>query len=55
LEVTYPDSLDEQRQISEALWDLDSEIWTCQAKLHKLKRQKQGMMQALLTGKIRLV
>jgi type I restriction enzyme S subunit len=55
LEVSYPSSKSEQKSISDTLWDIDSEIWNYQSKLQKLKLQKQGMMQALLTGKIRFI
>ena len=37
------------------IFDLENEIVITESKLHKLKLQKQGMMQALLTGKIRLI
>jgi type I restriction enzyme S subunit len=47
--------LPEQTAIATALSDMDTEIQTLESKLQKLKLQKQGMMQALLTGKIRLV
>lgn len=44
-----------QIAISEFLTDIEDSIQTIITKLQKLKNQKQGMMQALLTGKIRLV
>jgi type I restriction enzyme S subunit len=44
-----------QIDISEFLNDIEESIQTITTKLQKLKNQKQGMMQALLTGKIRLV
>jgi type I restriction enzyme S subunit len=50
-----PKSIDEQKQVANVLWDMDSEIEELEAKLHKFKMVKQGMMQSLLTGKIRLV
>jgi type I restriction enzyme S subunit len=46
---------EEQTAIAEALSDMDKEISIAEEKLSKLKQQKQGMMQSLLTGKIRLV
>lgn len=55
LEVIIPEKTEEQNEISQILWDFDKEIETYIEKLSKLKLQKQGMMQALLTGKIRLV
>jgi type I restriction enzyme S subunit len=44
-----------QSSISIILSEMDSEIETLEAKLVKCKQIKQGMMQQLLTGKIRLV
>lgn len=52
--IIYP-PLPEQEAIANALSDMDTEICVAETKLQKLKLQKQGMMQALLTGKIRLV
>lgn len=54
LELPIP-SKKEQDIIALTLQDLDRSITATQAKLQKLKHQKQGMMQALLTGKIRLI
>lgn len=51
----YLPSLTEQLQIAEILNDQDNEISLLETKLQKLKYQKQGMMQALLIGKIRLI
>lgn len=50
-----PKTIDEQKEISEILFDMDSEIEELEQKLAKQKQIKQGMMQVLLTGKIRLV
>lgn len=47
--------LSEQRAIAEVLSDMDGEIANLEAKLKKLMLLKQGMMQDLLTGKVRLV
>lgn len=47
--------LDEQIQIASVLTSMDNEISTLEAKKAKYKQIKQGMMQQLLTGKIRLV
>lgn len=52
--ISYPDFY-EQCRIGEIISDLENDIVTTEKKLQKLKLQKQGMMQALLTGKIRLV
>jgi type I restriction enzyme, S subunit len=46
--------LKEQQTIADALSGIDISISTLESKLQKLKLQKQGMMQALLTGRIRL-
>ena len=48
-------NVEKQNEIAEILIDMDNEIHLSITKLQKLKLQKQGMMQALLTGKIRLV
>lgn len=47
--------LSEQRAIASILSNMDSEITALERKRDKLKELKQGMMQQLLTGKIRLV
>jgi len=48
-------SKEEQTQIATILLDMDAEITALETKLHKYQQLKQGMMQNLLTGKIRLV
>ncbi len=48
-------SLDEQTAIANVLSDMDTEIATLETKLAKYRKLKTGMMQQLLTGKIRLV
>ena len=53
-EILLP-SLEEQRAIAEVLSDMDAEISQLQDKLDKYKRLKAGMMDELLTGRIRLV
>lgn len=45
----------EQRAIAEALDDMDAEIQTLEARLAKAQAVKEGMMQNLLTGRVRLV
>ncbi|ARU41204.1 hypothetical protein CCB80_08680 [Armatimonadetes bacterium Uphvl-Ar1] len=52
--LTLP-ARDEQDAISEVLADIDSEIAFLQDRVTKTKAIKQGMMQQLLTGKVRLV
>lgn len=54
LEFHLPE-LDEQTAIATILNDMDAEIAALEAKLVKAKQIKQGMMQELLTGRIRLV
>lgn len=54
IDVPLP-SIEEQSSIGKTLVDFEYQIATLENKLQKLKQQKQGMMQALLTGKIRLV
>lgn len=48
-------SLTEQTAISAILSDMDAEIAALEAKLAKARQLKQGMMQELLTGRIRLI
>ncbi len=45
----------EQKAIAEVLSDMDDEIENLEAELEKLNYMKRGMMQELLTGRIRLV
>lgn len=47
--------IEEQTRIATILSDMDTEITALEQKLEKYKKIKQGMMQELLTGKIRLV
>lgn len=51
----YPQKKEEQTAIANILSDMDSEIQTLETKLAKYRKLKTGMMQQLLTGKIRLV
>ena len=51
----YPAKMDEQTVIATVLSDMDSEIAALETKLAKYRQLKTGMMQQLLTGKIRLV
>jgi len=55
LQFSFPQDLQMQKSISSTLFDFDNQLEKLEIKLNKLKQQKQGMMQALLTGKIRLV
>lgn len=54
-EVTTPPTRDEQTAIATVLSDLDAEVAALEARLAKARLLKQGMMQELLTGRIRLV
>lgn len=54
IEVKVPRP-DEQDHISKILSDMDAEIEVLEKKLDKYKMLKQGLMQNLLTGKIRLI
>lgn len=53
IEVQVPEYA-EQIAIAELLSEMDSEIGSLEQKLTKYRQVKQGMMQQLLTGKIRL-
>lgn len=53
-EFLAPD-IAEQRAIAEALDDMDIEIQTLESRLAKARAVKEGMMQNLLTGRVRLV
>lgn len=55
INVKYPSSLAEQHAIASILSDMDAEIAELEAKRDKYKEVRQGMMQQLLTGKIRLI
>ena len=54
IEVILP-TLAEQIAIASVLSDMDSELSALETKLAKARQLKQGMMQELLTGRIRLV
>ena len=47
--------LSEQRAIAAVLSDMDAEIAALEAEKHKVESIKQGMMQELLTGRVRLM
>lgn len=53
--LRYPVDLNEQFAIANILTTMDNEIASLEAELQKYKFLKQGMMQKLLTGQIRLV
>lgn len=50
-----PKDVSEQTAIASVLSDMDDEISTLESRLTKYQSLKQGMMQQLLTGKIRLI
>jgi len=54
MKIKFPE-IREQKAIAQALRDLDQDLKVFEAKLQKARLLKQGMMQELLTGRIRLV
>lgn len=54
IEIRLP-AVEEQRAISNVLSDMDAEIAALEQKRDKTRALKQGMMQELLTGRIRLI
>ncbi len=54
-DIHIPKSLTEQTRIATILSDMDAEIEALEGKLEKARQIKQGMMQELLTGRVRLV
>ena len=54
-DVDFPKDKDEQVSIASVLSDMDTEIEKLESQLTKYQNLKQGMMQTLLTGKIRLL
>jgi type I restriction enzyme S subunit len=54
IEIPLP-SLPEQTAIAEVLSDMDAELAALEQRRAKTRALKQGMMQELLTGRIRLV
>jgi len=53
--IYIPTDPEEQQAIAEILSDMDAELEALEEKLEKYKKLKEGMMQELLTGRIRLV
>lgn len=53
--VRFPPTIEEQRAIGAVLSDMDAEIAALEQRRDKTIAIKQGMMQQLLTGKVRLV
>ena len=54
LRIAVPPSLQEQQEIGRTLANIDFELLSFRKQLTKVREIKQGMMQQLLTGKIRL-
>jgi len=54
IDVVIPNA-DEQVAVSSVLKDMDAEIRALETRLEKARQVKEGMMQNLLTGRIRLV
>ena len=54
-EFLLPPTIEEQKAIAAVLSEMDADIAALEEKLAKYRQVKQGMMQQLLTGKIRLV
>lgn len=55
LPIYYPEDVAEQNAIASVLTSMDNEVRALKQKLAKYRQVKQGMMQQLLTGKIRLM
>lgn len=53
--IIVPSSIEEQTAIANVLCDMDTEISALETKLAKYRTLKTGMMQQLLTGKVRLI
>lgn len=53
--IGCPKDRDEQDAIAAVLTDMDAEIQALDTRLEKARQVKEGMMQNLLTGRIRLV
>lgn len=54
-DISFPKSLTEQTRIATILSDMDAELEALEGQLGKARKVKQGMMQELLTGRVRLV
>ncbi|MFB2594849.1 restriction endonuclease subunit S [Paracoccus sp. p4-l81] len=53
--VQVPETREEQQAIAAVLSDMDAEIQALESRLDKARAVKEGMMQNLLTGRVRLV
>ena len=54
-DLYVPPTKEEQESIADILSDMDSDILKLEEKLSKYQKIKQGMMEELLTGKVRLM
>lgn len=54
MKLYLPSDISEQQAIADVLSTADDEINLLNQKLEALKEQKKGLMQQLLTGKIRV-
>lgn len=54
-DLFVPPTKAEQEAIADILFDMDSDIHKLEEKLSKYQKVKQGMMEELLTGKVRLM
>ena len=54
IEIPCPPEVDEQRAIAAVLSDMDAEIAALESRHNKMRAIRQGMMQQLLSGRIRL-
>ena len=54
IKIEIPSNIAEQEKIAEILSEADNEITLLEQKLESLKSQKKGLMQKLLSGKIRI-
>ncbi len=52
--VPFPPTMAEQEAIATTLCDMDTEMAAVETKLAKARQIKQGMVQELLTGRVRL-
>ena len=55
IEIPCPTEIREQYAIASVLSDMDAEITALEQRCNKTGAIKQGMMQELLTGRVRLV
>lgn len=52
--ISIPSSVEEQKEIVSVLDNIEKQIEICRRKLQAVKEQKKGLMQKLLTGKVRV-